>query len=307
MKNKENILNQRYIVVIGGIVADIQGFAQSAILPGESNIGSVSFSSGGVARNIAENLARLDLPVILLSAVGCDSYGKMVIDATQKSGVDTSLVMQKQDISTAVYLALFDNHNHLSAAIAGMEIFETITAEYLKTNFEILNNAEIIVADTNLPLAALEYLAHSFKHKKIFIDPVSLAKTEKIVNLSGCYHTIKPNLNEAEILSGVKITDLDSAEKAGKKIVSQGCQNCFISMAEKGVLAINKSQTVHQAAPKVKISSVSGAGDAFMAGLVFGAYHNYSLQNSAAFANKMAALTLQSTQTISEEINHLRG
>jgi len=296
-----------YIVVIGGTVADIQGFSSSDIVLGESNIGKVSFSSGGVARNIAENLARLDLPVILLSAVGADAYGKLVLEATAKCGVNTSLIEQSSSFSTAVYLALFDHHNNLSAAIAGMEIFDIITPDYLNNHFSIINNAEIIVADTNLSVTALEYLAHTFKDKPIFIDPVSLAKTDKIVHLTGFIHTIKPNTNEAEIISGIKITDLDSAEQAGKNIVKQGCRNCFISMAEKGVLAIDKNETVHIAAPKVKISSVSGAGDAYMAGLVYGTYHNYSLQKRAVFANKMAALTLQSSKTISEEINHLRG
>lgn len=308
MNNISNkILPKRYIAVIGGSVADIQGFCETAILPGESNIGSVSFSSGGVARNVAENLAHLKLPVILFSAIGNDFYGKTVISNTKKSGVDTSFVKKTTKYSTAVYLALFDHHKDLHSAIAGMEIFNTITPEYLKNNYSILNNAEIIVADTNLSQETLKYLAENFSHKKIFIDPVSLAKAKKIIPYIGLFHTIKPNLNEAEILSGIKITDLHSAEQAGKKLITLGCQNCVISMAEKGVIAINKKETIHLTAPKVSIKSVSGAGDSFMAGLIYGAYNNFSLKKSAEFAQKMAVLTLQSEKTISEEIINLKG
>ena len=97
------------VCVVGAANRDIAGNSRAALLHGDSSPGEIEFSPGGVASNVAENLARMGRPsrrVRLISAVGADDFGRRLITATQASGVDVGLVGVFEDARTATYLAL---------------------------------------------------------------------------------------------------------------------------------------------------------------------------------------------------------
>src|SRR6476469_3972128 len=95
------------VVVIGAAGFDIKGRVTSdRVFEGSSNAGALTMGVGGVARNIAENLARLDVPTTLIAAVADDLLGSMVIQHTHDAGVETDLITTVPNARTGAYLGL---------------------------------------------------------------------------------------------------------------------------------------------------------------------------------------------------------
>jgi pseudouridine kinase len=104
---------QKYVCAIGGINLDIKGISDSDA-KADSNLGKVHFTPGGVARNISENLAKLNVPVYLLGCIGEDANGNLIEDKTKLAGVNTEHVFKNPDVKTSVYLSVSNNTGELN-------------------------------------------------------------------------------------------------------------------------------------------------------------------------------------------------
>ena len=178
-----------------------------------------------------------------------------------------------------------------------MEICEKLQPEYFAANLNLLNRAQLVVADTNLPQASLEYLA-SHCIAPIFVDPVSTHKAEKLHGVLGKIHTLKPNRIEAELLSGVKITDEGSLHRAAQALLDTGLRRVFISLGSDGVFAADHNGFVHQPCLPAKVANATGAGDAFMAGLAWAYLEGTDLKDTAALASAAASIAIEGAETI---------
>ena len=157
--------------------------------------------------------------------------------------------------------------------------------------------AAAVVIDANLPRGSIAYLTEHCT-APIFIDPVSTVKAEKLRGLLARVHTLKPNRIEAELLSGVKISDGESLRQAAQALLDQGVKRVFLSLGGDGVLAAQRGE-VH-AAPicKAEMRNATGAGDAMMASLVWSFLSGRTLAESAAAGTAAAALAVESEETI---------
>ena len=158
---------------------DIAGHSRAALLRGDSNPGEIEFSPGGVARNVAENLARLGRPsrrVHLISAVGADDFGRRLITATQASGVDVGLVGVFEDARTATCLALQGPNGDMALAVNDMAILARLSVAHLTPFKAVLENAACTVLDCNLSAEALRWLLEDCDLGPVFVDGVSAAK-----------------------------------------------------------------------------------------------------------------------------------
>ena len=198
-----------YAVVAGGVNVDIGGRSFAPMVAKDSNPGRVTTSLGGVGRNIAHNMSLLGVDVRFLTAFGDDLYAQRIAASCGELGIDISHALQVPGGTTSTYLFLNDSDGDMALAVSDMEICEQLLPEYFAANLSLLNRAQIVVADTNLPEASLVYLANHCT-VPLFVDPVSTSKAEKLRGILGKIHTLKPNRIEAELLSGVKITDEDS-------------------------------------------------------------------------------------------------
>jgi pseudouridine kinase len=122
------------VVVIGATGMDIKGRAAEPLRTGTSVTGVVVSSLGGVARNVAENLARLEVPTVLLSAVGQDYDGDHLIQHTAAAGVDVSRVLRLPDVHTGSYVALLDPHGNLVYSVSEYDIVSAISPTYLHSH-----------------------------------------------------------------------------------------------------------------------------------------------------------------------------
>lgn len=297
------IVNEnKYVVVIGGSNIDITGYPKNKLLHRDSNPGYVNLSLGGVGRNIAENISRLDIHVKLITAFGNDIYGQKIINHSKNLGIDISNSLFSTINPTSTYLAILNENRDMEIAISHMDICDEITADFLNTKSNIIKNSSLIILDTNVPKESIKYILDNYDIP-VFLDPVSASKTHKIKDIIGKFHTIKPNLLEAEILTDIKINNENDAKKACEKLLSKGVKQVFLTMGEKGVISANENEMIIKIPPKIEIKNATGAGDAFIAALVYGYLNDFDLNEMTSFAIASSIIALQSEETISKDLN----
>ena len=218
-----------YAAVVGGVNVDIGGQSYAPLVARDSNPGRVRISLGGVGRNIAHNMSLLGVDVRLLTAFGDDLHAQRVAASCGELGIDISHALQVPGGTTSTYLFLNDVDGDMALGLSDMDICERITPAYLASNLSLLNNAQVIVADTNIPAESLQSLV-THCTPPVFVDPVSTAKARKVQPVLGRVHTLKPNRIEAELLSGVQITDEASLRLAASRLLETGLHRVFISV-----------------------------------------------------------------------------
>ncbi len=291
-----------YAVVVGGVNVDIGGRSFAPLIAADSNPGKVSVSLGGVGRNIAHNLSLLGADVRLLAAYGDDLHGQQVISSCASLGIDLGHALKVPGGTTSTYLYLTDEQGEMALAVSDMSICEKVTPEYLNENLALLQNARVIVADTNIPAESLKFLAENCT-APLFIDPVSTTKAEKIRPILGKIHTLKPNKLEAELLSGIPIHNEADLEMAADKLLSTGLRRIFISLGGDGVYAASHDNSVHMDNIPGKMVNTTGCGDAFMAALVWAYLEGFDLTQSARAGLAAGSVAMETNETINSEMS----
>lgn len=292
-----------FVSIIGGSNVDIVGFSNKSLLIHDSNPGLIKFSLGGVGRNIGENLARLGIQTKLISVIGNDIYGKKIVDEGRIIGLELEDSLKLDGESTSVYMSVLDNEGDMKVAISSMDIYEKMTVDFIKSKKSIIENSKVCVIDTNIPKDVIEYVVNNFKGTKFFLDTVSSTKALKVKDIINKFHTIKPNKIEAEILSGIKISSLDDVKKASEYFIKAGVKNVFISLGEEGVYFNNGREHGLYKPAKVRMVNANGAGDAFVAGLVYANVNEFNIMKTLDFASACSALTIEHNDTINPNIS----
>jgi len=295
--------SEKKVVVIGAALADITGFSSNVLIPKDSNPGKIHFSNGGVGRNIAENLARLGCHVELITAFGEDVYAQILKKHCLACGIDISKSKVSTSHSTAIYLSINSEDGDMELAIADTDIIDEITPHFIADKHEAIENADCIVLDTNLSVETLDFISRKYKHKALFIDLVSTTKAKKVSSFSGRFHTIKPNLKEAELLTGITYQKHEDLKQMLNGFIDKGIRQVFITQGESGCFYGNERAHHFIPATKTEIISSSGAGDAFMAGIVFGYLNDLEMKETATFATAMSMATLQSEAAVNPHLN----
>ena len=289
--------NPSYAVVVGGVNMDIGGRSEAPLIASDSNPGRVRMSLGGVGRNIAHNMALLDCDVRLLTALGDDLYAQKIAASCAELGIDISQALQIPGGHTSTYLFIAGPDGDMALAVNDMAICDSITPAYLQAHRAMLDNAQVILLDTNIPEESIRWLCENAK-APVFADPVSTVKAVKLKGVLGRIHTLKPNRLEAELLSGVKITDDASLERAAAALLDTGLRRVFISLGADGVYAADRSGSIRQPCLPAGVKNATGAGDAFMAGLAWAYLEGSDLAKTARIAQAAAAIAVEGEETI---------
>ena len=306
IKGRKYILgNESSVIVIGGSNVDIHGISDSKINFSDSNPGKIFVSPGGVARNIAENLCQMNISCKLISAVGNDSYGEMLINKNIEAGIDTRFVIKHERCPTSSYLSIIDDTGEMVGAISDMDIISTITPNYLESIKKVVMMAEVICLDTNLNEDSIEYIFNTFGNIPIFVDPVSAKKAKKILPFISKINTLKPNINEAEELSNIKIKNKKDLNRVSSWFHEKGLDQLFISLGSKGLFYSNKNESGSEE-PKNKknrVKNVSGAGDTVMASLIHSYKKGYKIRETARNALIAASISIGDQNSISRSLS----
>ena len=291
-----------YAVVVGGVNVDIGGRSFAPLVASDSNPGTVSVSLGGVGRNIAHNLSLLSTDVRLLTAFGDDLYGQQIAASCSELGIDLSHALRVAGVPTSTYLYITGPDGDMALAVSDMQVCKKITPQYLAQNLSLLNNAQVVVFDTNLPEDSIQYLAENVT-VPLFCDPVSTAKAEKIRSILSKIHTLKPNRLEAELLSGVKIETKQDLDRAAQKLLDAGVHRMFISLGADGVYAVTQEQRLQLPNLPGHMVNTTGCGDAFMAALVWAYLEGTDLRDTALSGLAAGSIAMESSETINPNMS----
>lgn len=297
--------NEEYVTVIGGANVDFIGYSRDCIVKNDSNIGYIKTSLGGVGRNIAENLAKLDVKTYLITAVGTDDKAKLILENAINSNIDTSkfIVVNEKNIRTSSYMAILDDNKDMLYAISDMEIMNYLDEFELDKRKNIIDNSKYIVVDLNITDKSLNYIFNNFsKRKNIIVDTVSKNKTSKILNYLDKIFLIKPNVYELEILANMKILNVDDIHIAASKIIEYGVEHLIVSRGEQGIEYFSKNIHIHFDVPKVKVMNATGAGDSFLSGITYGLMNDLDIYECILYGIGAANITLESENTVSEKM-----
>ncbi|NLN48943.1 MAG: ribokinase [Clostridiales bacterium] len=286
-------------VIIGGVNCDIAGKSFESIVSATSNPGTVKITSGGVSGNIAQNLTQLGIKTAILSSIGKDGFGELLIKDLNDKGIDTSHIAISKKYSTGIYLAILSNDGELVLGLSGMEVIRDVNIDYLKEKCNILTNTKYIVCDTNIEKEALLFLIKLARQNciPICVEPVSVSKSKKLLGLLDGIDIITPNKDELFSLSGLD-PDNNDIKSASSILLDEGVKNIILTLGSEGLCLINAQGTKKFPAFKTEIKNVTGAGDALTAGLLFGLLRHESIETACNYGLAAAALTLSSENTV---------
>ena len=293
------------VVVIGGMNMDIHGAPANELRLQDSNLGTVQISPGGVARNIAENLSRLGIDCQLISAVGNDRHGELLLQHGREAGIDMQHVVQLDSAQTSTYMSVLDETGDMHVAISDMTIIDQLGPDRLHPHEPLLRQAALIAIDTNLNDDALAWLTSNFSQQTFFVDTVSTTKAMKIKPYLNAVHTLKPSLIEAEAIAGISGRTDRQLFKLADWFHAQGVERLFITLGERGVFySTGDAQgTLSQLKNQCDMNNASGAGDAFLAGLVYAWLSRWEIIKTVGFALAAARVTLSHEHTNSPELS----
>ncbi|KAI4366959.1 hypothetical protein MLD38_022757 [Melastoma candidum] len=186
-------------VVIGGMVLDIHAIPSARPGPRTTTPGEVIYIRGGVARNIADCMSKLGAEPFMMSAVGLDMAGSMLLEQWKSLGLSVEGICQIQTIGTAVVCCLFDSDGEVAGGVASFEAVEKfLTPEWIQRFDDRMYSAPIAILDANLNLAAIEASCKMAAKSNVplWFEPVSVAKSTKIVSVAKYVTYTSPNTDE---------------------------------------------------------------------------------------------------------------
>lgn len=293
--------NRSYITIVGGANIDIIGIPYDRLRFKDSNPGKATITLGGVGRNIGENLARLGIDTKLITVLGDDLFGRMIMERGRDIGLDMSESLILKDKQTSTYLAILDENGDMNLALSSMDILKEMNIPFIQDKKDMIENSKLCIVDTNIPMEVLKYMVSNFK-VDFFLDTVSTRKAKKVKDILGYFHTIKPNKLEAEILSGIETNDEKSLKKAASHFIDIGVKRVFITLGDQGVYYLDKLNEIYIKAPKISVVNATGAGDAFVAGLAYSYFHELEVKETIKIAMGASIITLENENTINPDI-----
>lgn len=290
------------VAVVGGVNIDIGGRPHKALVERDSNPGRIGASVGGVGRNIAHDLCLMGTPTVLLTAYGNDRYAEMIEGSCAAAGIDLSRARRVPGAYSPCYLFITDERGDMRLAVSDMEVCREISPAYLAENRAFLDGAGAVVLDANVPEESIRWLAENCA-APLFADPVSVAKAIRLRSVLHRLHTLKPNRQEAELLSGVSTHTPAGVRAAAEKLCAMGVREVFISLGEEGVLACAGGESVLVPAFPAQVKNTTGAGDALMAALVRGYLDGGELADRARFACAAASICTESSRAVNPRLS----
>ncbi|KAI5592128.1 hypothetical protein POPTR_004G152100v4 [Populus trichocarpa] len=232
-------------VVIGGMVLDIHATPSLPLNPRTTTPGKVHYVLGGVARNIAECMSKLGTKPYMISALGNDMAGKLLLEHWNSASLSTEGIMKHQDIKTPVICNIFDTEGELAAAVASVEAVEKfLTSSWIQQSKQNIFCAPVMMVDANLSLPALEASCQlaAESNTPVWFEPVSVAKSRRIVSVAKYVTFASPNEDEliamANALSHENMfrhIERDSNSRCSVESLFQFLKPAILVLLEKGI------------------------------------------------------------------------
>ena len=292
------------ILVIGSSNTDMVIRVSELPRPGQTVAGDdFQIFGGGKGANQAIAARRAGAAVKFVAAIGDDDFGKSSLDTFAAEGIETSSIQVLGDTPSGVALIFVDDSGENCIGVApGAN--GCLTPESLQSQQYAFDDAELLLIQLETPLdtvAAALQMANA-RDLPVILNP---APAQQLADsfLQGLY-CITPNESEAELLSGITVTDQKSAIEAAEALRQQGVENVIVTMGSQGALLCNAEGTHFQSAEEVQVVDTTGAGDTFNGVLAARIASGTSLRSAMETAVRAATMSVQTAGAIAS-IPHL--
>jgi len=280
------------ILVIGSSNTDMVIKTKKLPAPGETILGGTFLMNpGGKGANQAVAAARLGGKVRFITKRGNDLFGNQTVGLLMRENIDTEYLVKDPELPSGVALITVDAAGENSIVVAPGSNGNLIKEDIPVSVFEN-EKTDILLLQLEIPMDTVEYsaIAASEQNIKVILNPAPACKLSD--NLLKHTWLITPNETEAEILTGVKITDIGTAEKAAVIMQQRGVKNVIITLGETG--AYVKSDEFTGLVPGIKVVPVdtTAAGDVFNGALAVAISDGKDLKDAVSFANKAASISV---------------
>lgn len=295
------------VVVVGGANVDLKARSAAPATPHTSNPGHGSMTPGGVARNVAENLARLGTRTHLIATIGRDALGDSLLAQTSAAGVRLEFV-QRSDRPTGTYTAILDSDGELIVAVADMAATADLRPEHVNQARDVIGTAGLLVLDGNLSTATLAHALDLAAGPEVrtVLEPVSVPKAQLVSTLISTdrpLYAVTPNRDELTALTGLPATNDRQLRLAADHLHERGVQHVWVRLgAEGSMLSSATGEAVLIPAVPTTVEDVTGAGDSSLAAFCHALIEGEGPVEAARFGHAAAALTIASSHTVRPDL-----
>lgn len=280
------------IFVIGSSNTDMVVKSQKLPAPGETIIGGTFLMNpGGKGANQAVAAAKLGANVTFVSKTGNDIFGKQAIQGFQREGINTDFVFTDLENPSGVALILVDAKGENSIAVASGANGNLQISEVEKAIGQIMPN-DTVLFQLEIPIPTVEFaIKKSFERgAKVILNPAPAQVLDESV--FKYLDIITPNETEAELLTGIKVIDLNTAEQAALILHEKGVKNVIITLGSRGAYLHNDTINHLIPAPIVEATDTTAAGDVFNGALAVALSEGQDLEQAISFACRAAAISV---------------
>ena len=284
--------SRRQILVVGSSNTDMVIKAAHLPRPGETILGGTFFMNpGGKGANQAVAIARLGGPVTFICKTGSDIFGHQSQQLFEEEGINTSYVFSDSGNPSGVALITVDEKAENCIVVASGANANLLPSDLEKAE-EAIERADLVLMQLEVPMETVCFVADIAwqKGKKVILNPAPAHPLP--ADLLRHLYLITPNETEAEMITGVKITDESSAGEAARALSGMGVQHVIITLGSKGALIYSNGKAEMVPALKVEAVDTTAAGDVFNGALTVALSEGRSLKEAARFACKASAISV---------------
>lgn len=284
-------MDRKRIFVIGSSNTDMVVKSAKLPRPGETILGGVFFmNAGGKGANQAVAAARLGGEITFIAKVGKDIFGAQSVEGFKLEGIQTQYVLVDEIHPSGTALIMVNEEGENCIVVA-----PGANASLLPPDLErvtALKEAAVILMQLEIPMETIEAVKRMavVNHQRVIINPAP-AQSLSDQLFSGLF-LITPNESEAEILTGIPVTDLESASRAAGFFLNKGVENVAITMGKQGAYFENSSTSFMVPAPVVRAVDTTAAGDTFSGALTVAVTEGMDWEQAIRFAVKAASLSV---------------
>lgn len=281
------------IAVIGSCNTDFVVNTEKIPEGGETVIGKdFTINYGGKGANQAVAVLRIGGEVSFISKLGNDNLGKQMLLHFQKENMDISNIYTCNNLSSGVAFIMVDDRAENRIVVIPGANENLLPDDILKASATI-ESCEFLLLQLEIPISTVEYIVNKYsaQGKKIILNPAP-ARCMLSDGLFSKLYLITPNETEAEILTGIVVSDEDSAKKAAECLLQKGVQNVVITLGSKGAMISNSDGNIFVPAYKVNAVDTTAAGDVFNGALTVALSEGRTLTDAARFACAASAISV---------------
>jgi sugar/nucleoside kinase (ribokinase family) len=289
-------------VCIGAAHIDQKMSSIESMILKTSNPVSTHYSYGGVARNVCENLVRQGVSTAMISRLGNDADALAVVNHLENLGVKVEGISVSESLPTAKYTSLLDVSGDMVVACADMNIYNEITPDVIYEPLEKYRDVPFWVVDMNVPLETVESIVEVATYQTLWLLSVSIPKIciyREKWSLLGKFDGLSLNKEELAALVDGTCDTVDEIADACSTLHEKGLKKLLVTMGKGGVIFSEGTTVCHHPIEKeCEVVETTGAGDAFIAGVLCGQIKGHSLSMSVSMGMDLARHALRSHESV---------